>query len=371
MPSLNPGKRAKTPPCERLRITLGGADAGSAVVQLQDEVGLVARAKGGSVAGPDIVVEASGTGEATVRLVSARRNAPIGGRVTLRVTSTPMHEATQVGSKRSWDVVGLEPEGRTAMEVLRITKEDSDEWTLESLVEATTGPDTQDGAGLQPSRAPAPAVSRARIAWGDRERVTRDVVLAVDRSASMAWAYQPGGVLEDLYEGVVAAGASALDPSSTISWYSYGSGAENKSQRVRRAEGVDAESLVTGLRPDLFSSGARIDLGILEQLNLLDVVAVTDCLTRTPELIEGHTRGLLSAVIVVGATADEDLLPDEDRTARAELQGAGIPVLLLPADVPSGVHEREQHVDDVARFLLTQFEAGAVHGKERGHASNE
>lgn len=358
MPSLEPGQRVETPPSDRLRVKLDGAGASSAIVQVDGDGVLTGRTKQGNAAGPDVVVEASGPGSATLVVSSATADSPILGRITMQVVAIPASDAQPHPKKREWTVSALQLEGRTSVAVLRVNVDQRKVWSIESLLEGAHDGDDEDER-------------RARITWGDRERIDASISVLVDRSASMAWAYQPAGVLACIHRGVHAAATAATSGRGSVAWFTFGSAAEKKSERVRLARIEDADDAVLALKPELFSSGSRLDPELLDQLNVEQGIVVTDSCLAAPELLAARNAGRVASLIVVGDANDDELITAEDRQARSELAEAGLGVLLLPVEATASGVDADRWIDLVTEFVMGRIAAQQVTEPEDAHAAEE
>jgi hypothetical protein len=292
----------------------------------------------------------------------------------MQVLAAPSTDVQPRPKKREWVVNGLQLEGRTSLSVLKVSVDERKVWAIESLLvedkpKDPTPPRDQRFAGNPPP--PADAASRARITWGDRNRVTVSLSVIVDRSASMAWAFQADSALECVRGGVQAAATAASSGSASVGWFSFGSAAERKSERIRRARVEEADDVVLALKPDLFSSGSRLDVDLLEQLKVEQAIVVTDSCAAGPELLAGHESGTVSSLIVVGAAGDDELITAEDQDALRELAGAGIGVLLLPVEATAAGDDADRWIDLVSDFVLGRIAAQSAHESEDARAAEE
>ena len=189
--------------------------------------------------------------------------------------------------------------------------------------------------------------------------MSASVKVLVDRSASMAWAFQPDGALEALAEGLLALSGRALkDGAKSVTWASFGSPNERQSARIKPGSGSTAVDVVQSLRPELFSSGARPSLDVQAADGRPDVVVlVTDVLPRAEELEQPDAGSL--AVVHVGAAGDDDYVPADERLRLAALEDAGIAVFGLAEQVAGGRGTASQFGAALLRRTLQRFQRAA------------
>lgn len=360
MTNLSPGTVQVAVRTARLIVTLDRESARTAQVSLADADGITVRAGRPG----QWVVEASGPGTATLRLVAlgvpgggaVRVGAAMAGPAQLTIRSVPIDGGVAGGLE--WTVTQLRPEGRTVLDVLSLQHDGAHSWTMRSLLADT------------PPMDPDPASQAARQYLGDQAAIAVRALVAVDRSASLMWAYQPGGDLQEVLRGLWAAlthavlthGAAARDE---VQWLTYGSGV-GTDQLVRAPQSADdpgsgnlaeraARELLTRMRPALFASGSNPAL-------VADHAARTGCdlaLLVTDSLAAIVPSGPRKAVVLLGAASGTRLTADEV----AQLQvaaAAGVPVLRL---APGGVDARAVTRWTIDQVRATSSVGPAAHGQ--------
>lgn len=360
MTNLSPGSVQTAVRTARLLVTLDRESARTATLALADSQGVSLRP-----GKPGLwVLEAQGAGSATVRLLASDQGgAAMVGAAELTIRSVPVSAGVADGLE--WVVTELRPEGRRTLDVLAVSHDTSDNWTMRSLLASTRPLD------------PDPASQAARQYLGDQAPITMAAMVAVDRSASMAWAYRHDGELHAVLRGLWAAVTHTLTQEAPITWTSFGSGVGPDGPRIvpegmgapdtspQEPEAAQAASqLLDQLRPELFASGSdpaavaahagRSRVGV--------AFIVTDCL---PPATPAPGPGAHLATIVLGMTSGGRLPADEAAALRAA-QDNGIAVLAV---APSRAGQGEPDPVAITRWAIDQLLAGAARQRAARSAS--
>lgn len=352
MPSIPPGGTSQTVRAERVRATLSGAGAPSALLEVSGGPFELRAARPGTW-----VVEASESGSTTLHLTAANQtDGRMTGHVSLTLITVPVADSGRSQSSVTFDVTELIVEGRSRVETLRISRDDELFWTFENLLKpapiaaAQTGSAPSGGSqGQQPRSDHAgespdgPLLREMRHIWGDLPMLEQRVLVAVDRSASMSWTYAEGGLLSAVISAVAATSQVALQD-RTAQWASFGSGESTADMVAMAPRGCS----LADLRPALFSSGSdpSAALRVAGERGFDQVVIVTDLLESLARSAPDPTPA-----VVVLACGYSDLLDDWSGPAlkaRELLESRGCQV------VPISVQDVE---DQVARALASRWRA--------------
>lgn len=270
MATLNPGSTSESRRSDRLVVELvvnpgQGAMCRVATRELQFRQ-----------AGNRWIVEAAGSndGEATVSIVATTSGSTMRGSVSLVVLAIP-HDGDGGNSRQEWNVDGVVVEGRSTLEILRFRRTSRGTWELENLLSAIAPLPTSTADSGQQSLAmnvaASPLTQAALREWGDRPRIDTDVVVAVDRSASMAWAFSSKAV-EKVLDLIAANAEAALSRESRVRYLTYGSALDKSHLQV-----LTLERVPDGIQgPDMYSSTADPAYTALAKQNAAIYVLVTD-----------------------------------------------------------------------------------------------
>ena len=341
MVMLHPGQEAEVGQGPRLLVELPASHAAA--------VGMAVDAGGGlTVAkhprGRWIVQGAPG---ATGRLaVVSLSGGPMADALTVRL-SLP-GSASDAGS---WELGDVPVDGRARVDVIAVEVTADGGWQVRSLVRpqvVTNRPRQQPaagglggaglgGAGLGTAGVGSAGAGGAGVAERPRssrsapvvvdEPVTVDVVVAVDRSASLQWAFE-GPALAAVVTGLLTARSRALTPESAVRWFTCGSTSDD-SDGPREVDAHDrtADELTRALRPPLPSSGsragsllARMDAGQL-------LVSVTDRWPEPPLIAACEARGIRLAAILLGVPSEPTGWPADWRAQAERCTTSGVAVL--------------------------------------------
>jgi hypothetical protein len=317
MPRLNPDQQATTAPAERLLLVLTGTAAAAVRPELDPNSSLRLRKVGvGRWA-----IEGGGPGPARLRLVSAGAS-PMSGELLAKLETVPVAGPGASRIPQSWELAGLVVEGRSRLDALALLPGPDGTWAIRSLITTRA-----------PARTDDELLVHAMHGWADRPRVLGDLLVVIDRSASMAWAYRSDGPLVEVLHGISAAAQASLSDTATVQWASYGSGAISDGLAIVTAE-AEPRALAEALTPPLFASGsspheafAAAPVGGL-------VVLVTDRLS--PDLLAPFDLAAGVRVVWLGAPSDAALVPAEDQARLGRLRDVGSSVLELPMKLAAG-----------------------------------
>lgn len=317
MPRLNPDQAATTAPAGRLLLVLTGTAA--AVVRPEVEPNASLRLR--KVGVGRWAIEGSSAAPARLRLVSASAT-PMSGELVAKIETVPMAGPGASRTPQTWELASVVVEGRSRVDALSLLPNPDGTWAIKSLL-TTRAPARTDDALLV----------HAMHGWADRPRVLGDLLVAIDRSASMAWAYRSDGPLLEVLHGISAAAQTSLSDAAEVRWASYGSGGMSDGLALVTAE-AEPSALAAALTPALFSSGgsppeafAAAPVGGL-------VVLVTDRLS--PELLAPAELAPRVLVLWLGAPSDPALVPAEARARLDRLRDVGSSVLALPMTSAAG-----------------------------------
>lgn len=300
MPAIAPGMRSAATKAARVVMTVTESAPSATVELVEGPVRLRRDPRGRSV------LESSGAGSTTVALAAAPGS---GGRMagTARIELKTIPVPGEGTGATVFTVSDVFLEGRSRLEVLRIECEEEHFWAFRNL----TSP-------APPARGPAPARAESggnsltkelRHLWGDRPPLRRRTLVAVDRSASMTWAFAPEGALHELIGGVSAVGQVALDQTQypvtadAITWVTFGSGASSRDA----ISAPTANPTVADLRPVLFSSAAAPEVAIehARRFGFDEVVLVTDRPEAAGRALAGAERSENPEAVVVALGTSE------------------------------------------------------------------
>lgn len=231
-----------------------------------------------------------------------------------------------------WELGDVHVDGRARVDVASVEVTPAGSWLVRSLIrpgavssrsrqQASTRASAADPSGSQASAASPPVVA------GDP--VTVDVVVAVDRSASMQWAFEGPG-LESVVQGLLTARHRALTPESVMRWFTCGSTSDD-SDGPHEVDSFDrtAEEIARALRPTLPSSGSRAGALLPRMTAGQFLVSVTDHWPEA-ELAEAcEARGVRLAAVILGIPPDPTGWPADWRVQAQRCEAGGIPVLAV------------------------------------------
>lgn len=366
MASLNPGQVSQSLRAERIRLELKGAGAASTEFFIDGDDAL----RLDSPLAGRWVVESTGEGRAVLGLAArGEPSAQMGGEVVLTLKAVPVNaEGEPLVASSTLEVMGLVVEGRSRVDVVGIARDRDQFWSFTSLLpqqprkghEQAPQPGTlvsgnPVGITALPGPSQPASVDPLRRAlqhiWNDLPRVSRDILVAVDRSASMSWAFRPGGPLAEVEAGVNAVAEVCSAPDARWEWASFGSAAD-QSDRVTWRSRDSGRSVVEELRPAHFSSGSDPHVAVSEAVRyrFAEVLIVGDRMSDTM-LGMASEPGVSVAVLLLGASDFEEDWPQQDRDLRDALNAQGIEVMGL-----SGTGDRGMTAMATARLLASRLE---------------
>ncbi len=325
MVMLRPGEEAVVGAGERLVLQVSRAHAASVALELSAADRARLDKRHGAWA---LQVEPGSS--ASVVIVSAD-GAPMSGR--LAVTLSVRGGAAPVDS---WELSDIQVTGRVRIDLLDVVRERSGEWRVRSRQFSVIDEPILPG----PAEHPGPGIQ------GDPLEV--HLAVALDRSASMAWAYQ-GRVLVEVIGAIQSARRLALTPRSRVQWLSYGSRSDaTDGPRAVDGSGMAPDEIVRHLRPAVHSSGSRLATvtPLLGSASLL--LAVTDSWPdeeilaawgSPPRGPAGEPAPAL-AVVLLGLPADPAGWPIDWIEGERRCREAGIPLLCVAqGDASSAVRD--------------------------------
>ncbi len=299
MLSLKPGETVPLGIAARIRFSLGGEAAESVEVWRTGSDPLPLR----RASRTDYVLEldADHVGEIILELRPSTPAASDEG--DLFVEITPIAES----AGQTLHLNGIRLQGAHRFPLAEVTPIDQGAFQLTSLVGAR--------------RAAGPS-DVTETDWVKPPRRSVQAVILVDRSASMAWAFDSG-----LVDAVLAGAADGLSnggSGETVRCFSYGAAVEDDAlQEIRQL--TDPQRRFD-CQPSMFCSGARIPWASLANPGFDLVLIVTDDPEPAPS--KEVTEGRVVAFIRPSGTSDTERIPRELQLRIRACNMAGTPVLL-------------------------------------------
>lgn len=342
MATLNPGSTSETRQSSRLVVELSATPDQRATCRVETR-GTRCRHDG-----KRWIVEADGVSDAsaTISIVATTPGSPMQGSVDLVVIS--IQDGGDSGSQRQeWNVDGVVVEGRSEFEILRVHHTTRGTWELENLMSALSQTPTSASGSNEPSPTRSatadPYTQSALREWGDRVRIDADCVVAVDRSASMGWAFA-GGAVDRVLDLVAASVGAALSGDSRIRYCTYGSALDRSDSQVLSLERVPG-----GIKaPGMYSSTAVPAYAALAKQNASIYVLVTDeAPGEDSHALLAANGGQVFTLVVHGGD------PELDSFQADGTHSVGFP----PTDGESALAELpEQSAQSIIQFLSLAFE---------------
>lgn len=322
MVMLHPGDQADVGQGPRLLVELPASHASSVGVTVDPDGGLaVAKHPRGRW-----IVQGTAGSSGRLSVVSAS-GGPMVDALTVRL-SLP-GSGSDAGF---WELGDVHVDGRARVDVAAVEVSPGGSWLVRSLVRpgAVSSRSRQQASTVAPAADPpgrsAGAPSPPVVA-GDP--VTVDVVVAVDRSASMLWAFEGPG-LESVVQGLLTARHRALTPESVMRWFTCGSTSDD-SDGPREVDSFDrtAEEIARALRPTLPSSGSRAG-ALLPRMGAGQLlVTVTDHWPEAELVAACEARGVRLVTIILGIPSDPTGWPADWRAQAQRCDAQGVPVLAV------------------------------------------